>query len=64
VLITTAVVKPYMGKVDAEVLVRVLSLSPDGVTICKGTRIAETCLFKENDAILISKVYSSIETDI
>ena len=31
VLIATAVVKPSMGKGAAEVLVRILNLSPDGV---------------------------------
>ena len=39
VLVATAVVKPCTGKGAAEVPVRILNLSPDGVTIYKGTRL-------------------------
>jgi len=62
-LIATAVVKPCMVKVDTKAPIRVLNLSPDGVTIYKGTRIAEASLLKENNTLLISKVHNSNSTD-
>jgi len=47
----------------SEIPIRVLNLSPDGVTIYKGTRIAEASLLPENDVLLISEVHNSSSTD-
>ena len=52
-------VKPCTGKEAAEVPVRILNLSPDGVTIYKGTRLAEATSLEEDNAVLISEVSST-----
>lgn len=58
-LIATAVVKPCMGKGAAKVLVGILNLSPDGMIIYKGARLAEATSLEENNAVFISEVSST-----
>lgn len=57
VLIATSVVKACGSKADAKIPVRVLNLSPDTVTIYKGTKVAEASPLEENDTALISEVH-------
>ena len=48
-----------MGKGATKVPVRILNLSPDGVTIYKGTKLAKATSLEEDNVVLISEVSST-----
>ena len=63
VMIATGVTKPGMSEAGAEVPVRVLNLSSDGVTIYKGTRLAEASPLEDNNVLLILEVTDAKDTN-
>ena len=62
-MIATGVTKPGISEAGAEVPVRVLNLSSDGVTIYKGTRLAEASPLEDNNVLLILEVTDAKHTN-